>query len=132
MTGEAVACSGPTCWWLLPASRHPGVGGSRHACLVVHPGIVGDRGPRRWTGPSPCKENLGCNRAAGGMPRWTLGLSGPRRISLRMAGQGQPLPQRGDQAASQVMMLQALDALEQGQAPCRWHSGGARAASCDR
>jgi putative two-component system hydrogenase maturation factor HypX/HoxX len=28
----------------------PGVDLARHVCLVVHPGIVGDRGPRRSTG----------------------------------------------------------------------------------
>jgi len=32
---------------------------SRHTCLVVQPGVEGDRGRRRWTGPSPVRCRVG-------------------------------------------------------------------------
>ena len=32
---------------------------SRHICLIVHPGIKGDRGPPRSTGPSPTMRRHG-------------------------------------------------------------------------
>jgi putative two-component system hydrogenase maturation factor HypX/HoxX len=52
---------------------------SRHVCLVVHPGIVGDRGPSAldWAIQQAVPRGaLPCCRPK---PRWMPGRSGPRR-----------------------------------------------------
>jgi putative two-component system hydrogenase maturation factor HypX/HoxX len=46
VAAEAVALFKPALWWRpFSSARFPSRSGATHLCLVVHPGIVGDRGP---------------------------------------------------------------------------------------
>jgi putative two-component system hydrogenase maturation factor HypX/HoxX len=52
---------------------------SRHVCLIVHPGIVGDRGPSALDWAIQQARRRGALPCCRPKPRWMPGRSGPRR-----------------------------------------------------
>ena len=91
---------------------------ARHRCLVVHPGIVGDRGPSAldWA-------------ICDGETEWGVTvLRGERRdgrrdvwasvdFPMREATQEQPLPQRGDRGGGRGADARARSASQRGEQP---------------
>jgi putative two-component system hydrogenase maturation factor HypX/HoxX len=115
----------------LPAPRDSRVDLARHVCLVVHPGIVGDRGPLgAGLGLAGRRGGVGRHRAAGGSRDGCRADLGHGEFPLRAAKKSSIYRNEVTQAAV-AAVLAGSEKFVAGGSRRRWRPGR-RAAHCGR